>query len=106
VIIKPTVVELLNVTGVSGREVNLTCKAAGDPLPEVTFVKEGSLVPFLPGVQASDSRYILDTVRVGEYAEARLLIRDLLRSDDGLYACLAKNSGSTPIHDYHFGHFS
>ncbi len=84
----------------------MTCKAAGDPLPEVTFVKEGSLVPFLPGVQASDSRYILDTVRVGEYAEARLLIRDLLRSDDGLYACLAKNSGSTPIHDYHFGHFS
>nr|CAH0111202.1 unnamed protein product [Daphnia galeata] len=93
VIMKPVVVEYLNASGIMGREVSLTCKASGDPLPEVTFLKEGTLIPYTPGVQNSDDRIIVDTSREGEYAQARLVIRDLMRSDDGLYACIAKNNG-------------
>ncbi|XP_059352622.1 fasciclin-2-like isoform X6 [Daphnia carinata] len=93
VIMKPAVVEYLNASGIMGREVSLTCKASGDPLPEVTFLKEGTLIPYTLGVQNSDDRIIVDTSREGEYAQARLVIRDLMRSDDGLYACIAKNSG-------------
>jgi neurocan core protein len=91
---KPVVVEYLNASGIMGREVSLTCKASGDPLPEVTFLKEGTLIPYTVGVQNSDDRIIVDTSREGEYAQARLVIRDLMRSDDGLYACIAKNNGS------------
>ncbi|XP_045025430.1 fasciclin-2 isoform X4 [Daphnia magna] len=93
VIMKPVVVEYLNASGIMGREVSLTCKASGDPLPEVTFLKEGTLIPYTIGVQNSDDRIIVDTSREGEYAQARLVIRDLMRSDDGLYACIAKNNG-------------
>ena len=84
-----------------GREVSLTCKASGDPLPEVTFLKEGTLIPYALGVQNSDDRIIVDTSREGEYAQARLVIRDLMRSDDGLYACIAKNAGSFPFFFVH-----
>jgi neurocan core protein len=98
---KPVVVEYLNASGIMGREVSLTCKASGDPLPEVTFLKEGTLIPYTPGVQNSDDRIIVDTSREGEYAQARLVIRDLMRSDDGLYACIAKNNGA-----FHFFFFS
>lgn len=91
---KPVVVEYLNASGIMGREVSLTCKASGDPLPEVTFLKEGTLIPYTIGVQNSDDRIIVDTSREGEYAQARLVIRDLMRSDDGLYACIAKNNGT------------
>jgi len=91
--LKPVVVEYLNVSGVVGREVTLTCKASGDPLPEVTFLKEGSLIPYALGVQHYDDRVIVDASREGEYAQAKLIIRNLMRSDDGLYACIARNAG-------------
>ena len=90
---KPVVVEFQNVTGIMGREASLVCKASGDPLPEVTFVKEGTLIPFSLGIQNYDDRIIVDTRREGEFAQSRLTIRDLMRSDDGLYACVAKNAG-------------
>jgi len=93
VMLKPVVVEYLNVSGVVGREVTLTCKASGDPLPEVTFLKEGSLIPYALGVQHYDDRVIVDASREGEYAQAKLIIRNLMRSDDGLYACIARNAG-------------
>lgn len=95
---KPLVVEYVNVSGIMGREVSLTCKASGDPLPEVTFLREGTLIPYTLGVQNSDDRIIVDTSRQGEYAQARLVIRDLMRTDDGLYACIAKNSGKPERH--------
>jgi len=57
VIMKPLVVEYLNATGVMGRETSLTCKASGDPLPEVMFLKEGTLIPFSQGIQNYDDRY-------------------------------------------------
>ena len=94
VIIKPVVTEYVNTSGIIGREATLTCKASGEPLPEVTFLKEGSAVPYTTGVQSSDDRIIVDTSREGEFAQAKLIIRDLLRSDDGLYSCIAKNQGS------------
>ena len=40
----------------------------------------------------------MDLSREGEYAQAKLVIRDLMRSDDGLYACVAKNAGNIPKH--------
>lgn len=93
VIVKPAVVEYFNATAVVGSEARLTCKASGDPLPEVTFLREGTLIPFAPGVQNYDERITVDTRREGEFAEAHLIIRDLMRTDDGLYACVAKNAG-------------
>lgn len=101
VIIKPAVVELLNTTNVVGSKASLTCKASGDPLPEVTFVREGSLTPLQVGAQPSDDRLVLDTVRQGEFAEATLHINGLLRSDDGLYTCLAKNAGGNATKNGH-----
>ena len=42
----------------------------------------------------------MDLSREGEYAQAKLVIRDLMRSDDGLYACVAKNAGNIPKHTF------
>lgn len=96
-IVKPVVVEYLNTTAVIGSEARLTCKASGEPLPEVTFLREGTLIPFTPGVQNYDERITVDTRREGEFAEVHLIIRDVMRSDDGLYACVAKNAGESLI---------
>lgn len=96
-IIKPALVELLNTTGVVSKEAVLTCKASGQPLPEVTFVKDGTAEAYVRGEQADDSRIILDMTREGEFAEAKLVIRDVRRSDDGLYACIAKNAGHSTL---------
>jgi len=101
VIIKPALVELLNTTGVVSKEAVLTCKASGQPLPEVTFVKDGTVEAYVRGEQADDSRIILDMTREGEFAEARLVIRDVRRSDDGLYACIAKNAGGNVTKNGH-----
>jgi hypothetical protein len=56
-------------------------------------LKEGSLIPYALGVQHYDDRVIVDASREGEYAQAKLIIRNLMRSDDGLYACIARNAG-------------
>ena len=91
---KPTVYELQNVTQVNGRVATMTCKAKGDPLPEMAFLKEGSLTPY---VSVYDDRIAVQTETFADHVEATLTIRDLNRADDGLYACIATNPGENPF---------
>jgi len=98
VILKPAVYELLNVTQVNGDMATLTCKATGDPLPQITFLKEGSLAPY---VGVHDDRIAVDSVVEGDHVTGTLTIRDLTRSDDGLYACIATNIGGNATKNGH-----
>jgi len=90
VILKPTVVDYANVTVVNGQVATLMCKATGDPLPSVSFLKEGSLTPF---AAIHDDRISVESVTMGDSTVATLSIRDVVRSDDGLYGCIAENVG-------------
>ena len=89
-ILKPTVVDYANVTVVNGQVATLMCKATGDPLPSVSFLKEGSLTPF---AAIHDDRISVESVTMGDSTVATLSIRDVVRSDDGLYGCIAENVG-------------
>jgi len=98
VILKPAITELLNVTQVNGDVAMLTCKATGDPLPQISFLKEGSLTPY---VGVHDDRIAVESLTVGDHVEATLTLRDLMHYDDGLYACVATNIGGNATKNGH-----
>lgn len=95
VIVKPKIMEFPNVTVIQGNEVDVRCKAFGRPPPRVTFRKHTAEKAYVIGTQADDSRIVLvnqpDEV-TGETV-GTLNIRDVLRSYDGLYECVAENAG-------------
>ncbi|XP_035738481.1 fasciclin-2-like isoform X3 [Vespa mandarinia] len=95
VIVKPKIMEFPNVTVIQGNEVDVRCKAFGRPPPRVTFRKHTAEKAYVIGTQADDGRIVLvnqpDEV-TGETV-GTLNIRDVLRSYDGLYECVAENAG-------------
>ncbi|XP_046830692.1 fasciclin-2 isoform X4 [Vespa crabro] len=95
VIVKPKIMEFPNVTVIQGNEVDVRCKAFGRPPPKVTFRKHTAEKAYVIGTQADDGRIVLvnqpDEV-TGETV-GTLNIRDVLRSYDGLYECVAENAG-------------
>nr|XP_050859788.1 fasciclin-2 isoform X4 [Vespula vulgaris] len=95
VIVKPKIMEFPNVTVIQGNEVDVRCKAFGRPPPKVTLRKHTAEKAYVVGTQADDGRIILinqpDEV-TGETV-GTLNIRDVLRSYDGLYECVAENAG-------------
>ncbi|KAG4069565.1 hypothetical protein HA402_006931 [Bradysia odoriphaga] len=95
VLIRPRVYELLNITIAENKEGALICKATGRPAPEITFRRWGSEEEFVTGPQPDDDRIVLEQTANDERGEATgtLRIYKMMRSDDGLYECVARNRG-------------
>ncbi|XP_003699706.2 neural cell adhesion molecule fasciclin 2 isoform X2 [Megachile rotundata] len=95
VIVKPKIMEFLNSTVVQDKEASLICKAFGRPPPQVTFRKHTSEKPYSKGAQLDDDRIVLTNSADDITGETvgTLTIRESLRSNDGLYECIAQNAG-------------
>ncbi|XP_026668879.1 fasciclin-2 isoform X4 [Ceratina calcarata] len=95
VIVKPKIMELLNATVVQGEQASLTCKAFGRPPPKVTFRKHTSDKAYTIGAQIDDDRIIVSNKPNDNTGETigTLTIDEVLRKDDGLYECIASNTG-------------
>lgn len=93
VVVKPKIYELKNITIPTDGESILTCKAKGRPAPSITFRRWGSEEEFRVGQQENDDRIILEQNVDEEMGESSgvLLISKTLRTDDGLYQCVARN---------------
>lgn len=104
VIVKPKIYELKNVTvPIEYDHTNLTCKAKGRPPPSVTFRRYGTIEEFTIGQQQNDDRILLEEIRDEEMGETTgiLFISKTLRSDDGLYQCVARNQGDAAFETGH-----
>ncbi|XP_043591462.1 fasciclin-2 isoform X1 [Bombus pyrosoma] len=95
VIVKPKIMEFLNSTVVQDSEANLVCKAFGKPPPQVTFRKLTDDKPYVKGTQLDDDRIMLTNSADDTNGETigTLTINKSLRSNDGLYECIAENAG-------------
>lgn len=95
VIVKPKIMEFLNSTVVEDNEANLVCKAFGKPPPQVTFRKLTDEKPYVKGTQPDDDRIMLTNSADDTNGETvgTLTINKSLRSNDGLYECIAENAG-------------
>lgn len=84
-----------NITIPVAGEAIFTCKAKGRPPPAITFRRWGSKEEFRVGQQENDDRIILEQNIDEDLGESSgiLLISRVLRSDDGLYQCVARNKG-------------
>lgn len=99
VIVKPKIYEMKNITIPVSSEAVFTCKAKGRPPPAITFRRWGSEEEFQVGQQENDDRIILEQTADEEMGEssASLIISKTLRSDDGLYRCVARNRGDIAL---------
>ncbi|XP_053981224.1 fasciclin-2 isoform X2 [Hylaeus volcanicus] len=95
VIVKPKIMEFLNTTVVQGKEATIVCKAFGRPPPQVMFRKHTSDKPYAMGLQPDDDRITVTNVADDMTGETvgMLTIQETLRSNDGLYECIAENTG-------------
>ncbi|XP_034489459.1 fasciclin-2 isoform X3 [Drosophila innubila] len=105
VLVRPSVYELYNVTGVSGKEIAITCRAKGRPAPAITFRRWGTEQQYTAGEQINDNRITLEQHMDEERGESSgtLRITKSTRMDDGLYQCIASNKGDTA---YKTGHIA
>jgi neural cell adhesion molecule len=105
VLVRPKIYELYNVTHAVDTETKLVCKASGRPPPEITFRRWGTKEEYVVGPQPNDDRVILEMSFDEERGETvgNLTISKLIRSDDGLYECVARNKGDTA---YKVGHIT
>ncbi|XP_015433410.1 PREDICTED: fasciclin-2 [Dufourea novaeangliae] len=95
VIVKPKIMEFLNATVVQDKEATIVCKAFGRPPPQVTFRKHTNDKPYVKGAQPEDDRVILTNSQDDITGETvgTLTIHETMRSNDGLYECIAQNAG-------------
>ncbi|KAF4523467.1 hypothetical protein B566_EDAN014993 [Ephemera danica] len=108
VVVRPHIDELINISVPLDREATMKCVATGWPLPQITFQRIGSPNRLVPGAQPDDDRVVLQQDRLPplkpngeERAQGQLIISGLLRSDDGLYACIASNKGGEALKNGH-----
>nr|CAD7265447.1 unnamed protein product [Timema shepardi] len=103
VVTKPVVVTYTNISVAMEKDATLQCSASGRPSPFVTFRKLTSPNRYVLGAQPTDDRIDL----VNKYDTERqetigiLRIAGVLRSDDGLYECIATNKGGTYFKNGH-----
>lgn len=96
VVVKPKIYEMKNLTiPIDASVSNFTCKAKGRPAPLITFRRWGSTEELRVGQQENDDRIILEQNIDEEFGESSgtILISRTVRSDDGLYQCVARNKG-------------
>lgn len=105
VLVVPKIHELINITVGVGESREIICKATGRPAPQVTFRRWASQEEFLPGPQPYDDRLVLDQSFNDDLGESSgtLRITGAVRTDDGLYECVARNKGDTA---YKVGHIA
>lgn len=105
VLVVPKIYEMINITNAIDTEATFVCKATGRPPPEITFRKWGTTEEFVPGYQVNDDRVVLEQSSNEDRGESigTLAISKIIRSDDGLYECLARNKGDTA---YKVGHIT
>ncbi|XP_011642324.1 fasciclin-2 isoform X3 [Pogonomyrmex barbatus] len=105
VIVKPKIMEFLNVTVVEKKSAEIKCKAFGRPPPEVTFRKQSGTgnKQYVIGAQPQDDRIVVenDANDVSGETVGTLSIFDALTLDDGLYECIAKNKGGITFKNGH-----
>nr|XP_018899969.1 PREDICTED: fasciclin-2-like [Bemisia tabaci] len=103
VIVKPKIFNLRNISAAVNHEAKLECQATGNPLPNISFRKLSSETSFVLGVQSTDSRISVEIAKnqVKGEVTATLIISQLRREDDGLYACTAENKGGKEIKNGH-----
>ncbi|XP_065347050.1 fasciclin-2 isoform X4 [Cloeon dipterum] len=109
VVVRPHIDELINISLPAGsNEAHLKCVVSGWPLPHVTFQRVGSNERFTNGVQENDDRIVLEQERLPptvpggeERTQGHLTITDVVKSDDGLYACIATNKGGEALKNGH-----
>ncbi|CAD7087678.1 unnamed protein product [Hermetia illucens] len=103
VLVKPKIYELYNITSAVKKEAALTCRATGRPAPEITFRRWGTEEEFVPGPQPDDDRIVLEQYGDNDRGESTgtLRISNLMRTDDGLYQCIARNKGDTAFKTGH-----
>lgn len=97
VLVVPKIHELINITVGVGEDKSIVCKATGRPPPQVTFRRWASQEELVPGQQPNDDRLVLEQYFNEELGESSgtLRITGAVRTDDGLYECVARNKGDT-----------
>ncbi|XP_035780060.1 fasciclin-2-like isoform X3 [Anopheles albimanus] len=95
VLIRPKIIELINITVSEDTEAVFVCKAFGRPEPEITFRRYGTLEEYSIGLQVSDDRIVLEQSVDMDKGESvgTLRISKVTTTDDGLYECIARNRG-------------
>lgn len=103
VLVTPKIYEFINVTRPITKESVILCKATGRPAPDITFRRWEEDEEFVPGFQPNDDRVILEVNRDTERGESTgtLRISKLVRPDDGLYVCIARNKGGEAFKNGH-----
>ncbi|XP_063229305.1 fasciclin-2-like [Bacillus rossius redtenbacheri] len=104
VVLKPKIVTFANASMPLDKEVAMKCSASGMPRPTVTFRKLTSQSRYGVGVQPGDDRIVVtnDIDETRNEVVGTLTISHILRTDDGLYECIATNEGGTAIKMGHF----
>uniref|UniRef100_A0A1Q3FEX3 Putative neural cell adhesion molecule 2 n=1 Tax=Culex tarsalis TaxID=7177 RepID=A0A1Q3FEX3_CULTA len=105
VLIRPKILEFMNITVPEDSDAVLACKAFGRPPPEITFRRFGTTEEYSVGLQVSDDRIVLDLDTNAERGETTgsLRIHKVDKTDDGLYDCIARNPGDVA---YKVGHIT
>uniref|UniRef100_A0A672QPJ6 Neural cell adhesion molecule 2-like n=1 Tax=Sinocyclocheilus grahami TaxID=75366 RepID=A0A672QPJ6_SINGR len=85
VFVQPHITKLRNVTAVEGSAAMISCKAEGEPLPEISWRRASDGHSFSDGDQSPDGRV---EVR-GRYGESMLTIVGVKLSDWGRFDCEA-----------------
>ncbi|XP_018302242.1 fasciclin-2 isoform X3 [Mycetomoellerius zeteki] len=104
VIIKPKIMEFMNKTVVEGKSVEIQCKAFGRPSPKVSFRKLTLDKPYADGAQSEDDRIIVRNKpddMSSDVTVGILSITDVLTDNDGLYECVAENTGGVAYKNGH-----
>lgn len=70
-------------TAVAGTNINLLCKATGNPVPIQTWTQNG--------IPLSDSRFQIQS------GGSELSVRDVNEGDEGRYQCRASNTAGSAI---------
>ncbi len=79
----------------------LTCRASGDPAPDIVFHKDSVRQPFTSQGAQQDSRIFTIQKKEGRITVAQIKVEPLLRTDDGLYKCIAFNTRTRTERDGH-----
>lgn len=103
VIVKPKIMQFNNETVKDQQNMVLTCKAFGRPSPVVSFRKHTIEKPYLMGPQPNDDRIMVSNSpdKVTGETIGTLMFSKVLRTDDGLYECIAKNPGGAVYRNGH-----
>ncbi|XP_071441374.1 fasciclin-2 isoform X2 [Hetaerina americana] len=103
VVVPPRVLSLANDSVAAGQNGNIACRASGVPPPIIHFKRFGSQVRYVAGGQPEDDHIYVEPVAISDVdkfiegeeitAGANFVVHSALRSDDGLYVCVAENKG-------------